>query len=135
MDDDEALIEAAAQARSHAHAPYSGFAVGAALRDRSGRVHAGANVENASLGLSICAERAAVCRAVAEGARSFDAIAIVTASEVLTPPCGACRQFLVEFAPELRVLLADLRGARAEYRLAELLAHPFRDYRPARSGG
>lgn len=127
--DDNQLIEAAAAARRNAHAPYSGFAVGAALLDASGRVHVGANVENASLGLSVCAERVAVGRAVSDGARAFVAIAVVTDADTLTAPCGACRQVLVEFAPHLRILLASPRAGRAEYRLDDLLAHPFTDYR------
>ena len=124
------LIEAARVARERAYAPYSGFSVGAALRDDRGRIHVGVNVENASLGLSICAERNAVFHAVAEGARAFGSIAIVTDQETPTAPCGACRQVLVEFAPDLRVILASTSGRVVEYGLGELLAHPFVDFRP-----
>ena len=123
---DQTLIAAARQARPNAHAPYSGFAVGAALRTRSGRVFTGSNVENASYGLTICAERVAVAKAVSEGERDFEAIAIV--SEGAAAPCGACRQVLAEFNPDLRVIVADLEGSegnRREFRLSELLPEAF----------
>jgi cytidine deaminase len=126
---DRELIEAAQTARERAYAPYSGFAVGAAIRDARGRIHTGVNVENASLGLSICAERNAVFHAVAEGAGDFASIAIVAEGQDPTPPCGACRQVLMEFAPRLRVILADTSGHVVEYGLDELLAHPFVDFR------
>jgi len=105
------LIEAACVQRMRSYSPYSKFRVGAALLGRSGTIHLGTNVENASFGLSICAERAAVCRAVADGERSFAAIAICADGSEPTPPCGACRQFLLEFGPELIVLMAGNRGA------------------------
>jgi cytidine deaminase len=126
------LIAAACEAREQSYAPYSRFRVGAALLGTSGRVYTGCNVENASLGLSICAERVAACRAVADGERTFEALAICTDSAQPTPPCGACRQFLREFGPELIVLLA---GAVADadrierHRLADLLAVPFTTFR------
>jgi cytidine deaminase len=125
MTDDE-LVALAAQARRHAYAPYSHFAVGAALLAKSGRVYTGANVENASYGLSVCAERVAVWKAVAEGERAFTAIAVVTENGV--SPCGACRQVLAEFAGDpqsLRLIVADAQGRRRTYTLAELLPEAF----------
>ena len=129
-----ALEQAALDVRKRAYAPYSGFAVGAAALDSEGRIHPGVNVENASLGLSICAERAAVLRAASEGARSLVAVAIATDGDELTPPCGACRQVLIEFGPDMEVILINPEGQRACYRLEELLAHPFLDYRDKSKG-
>src|SRR5277367_828617 len=86
----ETLIAAARGAREHAHAPYSNFRVGAAIRAKSGRIFTGCNVENATFGLTLCAERVAVFKAISEGERGFDAVAVVTDTDVLTPPCGAC---------------------------------------------
>jgi cytidine deaminase len=126
---DRELIEAALQARARAYAPYSSFPVGAALRDHDGVVHTGVNVENASLGLSICAERNAVFAAVAAGARAFEAVAIVAGDGTPTPPCGACRQVLGEFAADLRVLLATPSGTVVVHRLSELQPFPFRTFR------
>ncbi len=120
---DAQLIEAAVQVRERAYAPYSHFAVGAALRGRSGRIYTGANVENASFPLTICAERAALFKAVSEGEREFDAIAVVTSSGAT--PCGACRQVLAEFAPRLRVIVADLDAHSSVFSIAELLPHGF----------
>jgi len=123
---DQTLIAAARQARQNAYAPYSGFAVGAALRTRSGRVFTGSNVENVSYGLTICAERVAVAKAVSEGERDLEAIAVV--SEGAATPCGACRQVLAEFNPDLRVIVADVRGSEEHHRefcLSELLPEAF----------
>lgn len=125
MTDDE-LVALAAQARRHAYAPYSHFAVGAALLAQSGRVYSGTNVENASYGLAVCAERVAVWKAVAAGERAFTAIAVVTENGV--SPCGACRQVLAEFAGDprtLRLIVADVQGHRRTFTLAELLPEAF----------
>jgi len=119
------LVEAARAARRRAHAPYSGFRVGAAVR-AGGRVFEGANVENASYGLTICAERAAVVAAVLDGRRTLQAVAIASSTTPPTPPCGMCLQTLAEFAgPGLPVTLAGARGARVETTLGELLPRAF----------
>jgi len=119
----EALIAAAAAVRERAYAPYSQFRVGAALRAVDGTIYAGCNVENASYGLTICAEQNAIAQAIAAGARDFTAVAVVTENGVT--PCGACRQVLVEFGPEMMVIVADRRGRRRIYTLAELLLDAF----------
>jgi len=116
---DEELIALAAQARERAYAPYSQFAVGAALLAKSGRVYTACNVENVSYGLSVCAERAAVFKAVSEGEKEFEAIAVVTETGVT--PCGACRQVLREFGEDIRVIVADASGRYRVFSLRELL--------------
>ena len=122
MDYDD-LIAKAMEAREKAHAPYSRFAVGAALLARSGRVYTGCNVENASYGLSICAERTAVFKAVSEDERDFEAIAVVTDKGVT--PCGACRQVLMEFGEDILVIAADETGGYRVFGLQELLPEAF----------
>lgn len=124
-----ALVRAARTARAHAHAPYSGFAVGAALRTRRGRVFAGCNVENASFGAGICAERGAVLQAVAAGMRPGDlrAVAVYTRNTPPTPPCGVCLQVLVEFGRDVEILLAGPKGT-VRRRLLDLLPEPFTDF-------
>lgn len=117
------LLHLAALARQSAYVPYSHFAVGAAVRAEDGRVFTGCNVENASYGLTICAERNAVAHAVAEGARRFDAIAVVTENGVT--PCGACRQVLAEFGPAMTVIVADEAGQRRVYTIGDLLPDAF----------
>lgn len=120
------LVTLARQAREQAYAPYSGFPVGAALLGRSGRVYQGCNVENAAYPLCTCAERVAVTRAVAEGEREFEAIAVVTATGAA--PCGACRQILREFAGpqgDLRVIVADTAGHIRTFTLDRLLPEAF----------
>lgn len=117
------LIEIAKNSRENAYAPYSGYRVGAALLAADGAVYGGCNVENAAYGVSICAERTAIVKAVSEGAREFDAIAVVT--EDAGSPCGACRQFLSEFGAEIMVILADTRGNYTLETVGELLPHAF----------
>jgi len=116
---DEDLLSAAKAAMQNAYAPYSKFKVGAALRTASGRIFTGCNVENASYGAAVCAERVAVCKAVSEGEREFEAIAVVSSAGLPTPPCGICRQTLYEFSEDMRVIVEDGSGARV-YRLYEL---------------
>jgi cytidine deaminase len=120
-----ALIEAARDVRLNAHANFSHFLVGAALEATDGRVFTGCNVENATYGLTVCAERVAVFKAISEGCRSFVRIAIVADTEDPTPPCGACRQILWEFGGDLEVILANLKTEKARFSLAALLPHPF----------
>jgi cytidine deaminase len=125
MSESETLIAAARQARENAHAPYSNFRVGAALRAQSGRIYTGCNVENASYGLTLCAERVAIFKAISEGERGFDAIAVVTDTATLTPPCGACRQIIWEFCGDVEILLANLEGKVERERAGKLLPRPF----------
>ncbi len=117
------LIALADKARSAAHAPYSGYRVGAALLAESGRVYCGVNVENASYGLGICSERTAYVKAVSEGERQFIAIAVVTDDG--GTPCGACRQFMAEFGLDTVVIVADKHGAYQLTTVGELLPHAF----------
>lgn len=119
------LLSEAIKARKHAYAPYSGFKVGAALRGSVGGIFSGCNVENASFGLTICAERTTVCTAVAAGIRTFTQMLIVADSDTPCPPCGACRQFLFEFAPNLELWVANLSGETKFYRLCDLLPEAF----------
>ncbi len=120
------LVNRARRAREHAYTPYSNFAVGAALLGRSGRIFTGCNVENAAYPLTTCAERTAVTKAVSEGERQFEAIAVVTATGAT--PCGACRQILREFSGphgDLRVIVADMEGHTRTFTVAELLPEGF----------
>jgi cytidine deaminase len=119
------LIQAARQARAHAHAAFSGFKVGAALETRTGEVITGCNIENATYGLTICAERVAMFKALSEGHRAFTRIAIVADTVSPTPPCGACRQILWEFGGDLEVILGNLEAEGPTHRLSELLPLPF----------
>jgi cytidine deaminase len=121
------LVEFALAARDRAHAPHSRFKVGAALRTTTGEVVTGCNIENASFGLTLCAERVAVFKAVSEGLGPFSAIAVVADSPELTPPCGPCRQILWEFCGDILVHMADLKGHSRTLRLAKLLPLPFDD--------
>jgi cytidine deaminase len=128
------LLELARAAREHAHAPFSKFKVGAALETADGQVVTGCNVENATYGLTICAERVAVFKAISEGHRHFKRIALVADTEDPTPPCGACRQILWEMGGDLEVILGNLVAEKGVYQLAELLPLPF-DRRLLGGGG
>jgi cytidine deaminase len=119
------LMEAAIEARQNAHAPFSHFQVGAALEGADGRVFTGCNVENATYGLTVCAERVAVFKAISEGARKFQRIAVAADTGVLTPPCGACRQILWEFCGDIEVTLTNLDGKTETLRLKDLFPRPF----------
>lgn len=119
---DQELLAAAAAARERAYAPYSHFKVGAALRTASGHIYAGCNVENVSFGGTICAERTAIVKAVSEGEREFEAIAVVTQTGV--SPCGICRQVMLEFAPTMTVIIGDTQGNVRVTSVQELLPDP-----------
>ena len=119
------LVQQAIVARENAHAPFSKFRVGAALLDVEGRIFTGCNVENATYGLTLCAERVAVFKAISEGARHFIRVAVVADTETLTPPCGACRQILWEFCGDVELVLANLRGKTETLQLAELFPRAF----------
>lgn len=122
---DEALIKAALAARLNAHAPYSKFLVGAAIEAEDGRIFTGCNVENATYGLTVCAERVAVFKAISEGARRFKAIAVSADSKTLAPPCGACRQILWEFLGDVPLTLVNLEGKTEQMRLSDIFPRPF----------
>jgi len=121
------LIDAARAVRAHAHAPYSRYQVGAAVRAASGKIYVGANVENASYGLALCAERSAVAAAISAGEKKISAVAVVTATSPPAAPCGMCRQVLAEFgADDLPIALVNDSGERADTTLGALLPHAFR---------
>ncbi len=119
------LVTAARRAREHAHAPYSGFKVGAAIETADGRIVTGCNIENATYGLTICAERVAIFKALSEGHRRFTRIAVVADTADPTSPCGPCRQVLWEFGGDLEVILANLSEEKGRHRISELLPLPF----------
>ena len=121
----EDLVAAAVAARANAHARYSNFRVGAALETDEGAIVSGCNIENATYGLTLCAERVALVKALSDGHGVFTRIAVVADSEQLTPPCGPCRQLLWEYCGDIEVVLANLAGARASHRLSALLPMPF----------
>ena len=121
----DALIAAALAARENAFAPYSKFRVGAAIEDSDGRIHTGCNVENATYGLTVCAERVAVFKAISEGVRKFRRVAVAADTDRLTPPCGACRQILWEFCGDVEIVLVNPRGKTETYRLQDLFPKPF----------
>lgn len=125
MSDYDKLVVAAKQARENAHAPYSNFRVGAALRATSGQVYTGCNVENSTYGLTVCAERVAIFKAISEGERGFDAIAVVADTPKPTPPCGACRQLIWEFCGDVDIILANLNGQVEVVRTSAILPRPF----------
>ena len=124
-DASDALIAAALAARENAFAPYSKFRVGAAIEDTGGRIHTGCNVENSTYGLTICAERVAVFKAISEGVRKFRRVAIAADTDSLTPPCGACRQILWEFCGDVEIVLVNPRGKTETHRLKDLFPKPF----------
>ena len=121
----DALVKAALDAREHAHAVFSDFKVGAALEDLSGAVHTGCNIENATYGLTMCAERVAVFKAMSEGARRCRRIVVAADTDVLTPPCGSCRQIIWEFCGDIEVVLVNLKGKTESFRMKELFPRPF----------
>ena len=120
----EELLKMAKKARENAYAPYSNFKVGAALMTKDGKVFTGANVENASYGLSMCAERVALFKAVSEGYREFEAIAVIADTDGPVSPCGACRQVLSEFG-DMDVIMANMKGDVKVMKLSELLPESF----------
>jgi cytidine deaminase len=119
------LAQKARAARRRAHSPFSGFRVGAALLGADGEVFSGCNIENSSYGLTVCAERTALFKAVSEGARKFTAIAIVSDDGGFTPPCGACRQVMMDLAGDIDVVMADRRGRLLVKKVSDLLPLPF----------
>ena len=122
---EQKLVDAAIQARTHSYSPYSKFAVGAALLTKSGKIMTGCNVENASYGLAICAERTAICKSVSEG--ESEIVAIAVAAHPLASPCGACRQFIAEFGGEIEVVCVDAESPEdfKKWRADELLPDRF----------
>jgi len=128
------LIAIATEARLRSVAPFSSFKVGAALRTKEGKVFTGCNVESASYGLTVCAERVAIWKALSEGERDFTNLVIVADTEQLTPPCGTCRQIIWEFAKPATIVLANLRGQQEEVDIAHLLPKAF-DARFLKSAG
>jgi len=125
LDDSDRLVAAARAAREHAVAPYSTFKVGAAILTAGGRIYGGCNVENASYGLTVCAERVALLKALSEGERDFALIAVVADTEGPTPPCGPCRQLLWEYCGDIPVVMANLTKVTARHQMRELLPLPF----------
>jgi cytidine deaminase len=119
------LVAAARQAREHAVADFSGFKVGAALETDTGEIIGGCNIENATYGLTVCAERVAIFKALSEGRRAFTRIAVVADTQQPTPPCGACRQIIWEFCGDVEVVLANLDEVTAALRMTDLLPLPF----------
>ena len=121
----DALVDMAWKARENACCEYSGFAVGAAVEAGDSRVYSGCNVENASYGLSVCAERVAIWKALSEGARAFRRIAVVTAAAKLTPPCGACRQIIWEYCGDIPVTASNAKGESVTWQMRDLLPRAF----------
>ena len=119
------LLEAALKNRARAHAPYSHFRVGAAIEDETGRIHTGCNIENSTYGLTLCAERLAIFKAISEGARKFRRIAVAADTPILTPPCGACRQILWEFCGDIQITLVNLAGNTETFQMRDLLPRAF----------
>ena len=121
----DSLIAVARNAREKSVAPFSRFLVGAALQTEDGKVYTGCNIESASFGLTVCAERVAIWKALSEGERKFKALAIVADTESLTPPCGTCRQIIWEFCKNATITLANLRGQQQQIDIADLLPRAF----------
>jgi len=119
------LIAAATEARTRSVAPFSSFMVGAALQTKAGKVFTGCNIESASYGLTVCAERVAIWKALSEGERDFTDLVVVADTETLTPPCGTCRQIIWEFAKHATIVLANLGGQREEVHILDLLPRAF----------
>jgi cytidine deaminase len=119
------LIEAAQQARQQSVAPFSKFLVGAAVRTENGKIYTGCNIESASYGLTVCAERVAIWKALSEGERNFTELAVVADTETLTPPCGTCRQIIWEFARNADIVFANLQGESEVFHVADLLPRAF----------
>lgn len=124
---DGALLGAALDVRERAHAPFSGFKVGAAIRDANGRIFTGCNVENATYGLTMCAERVAVFKAISEGAAKLERVVVVADTQILTPPCGACRQILWEFCRDAELVLANLADEQEIMTIRQIFPRPFDD--------
>ena len=124
-EDIESLIEAAKRVRLQSVAPFSNFLVGAAVRTADGKVYTGCNVESASYGLTVCAERVAIWKALSEGERQFTELAVVADTATLTPPCGTCRQIIWEFARGAKIVFANLGGKTEEFHIADLLPRAF----------
>ncbi|HHM23455.1 MAG TPA: cytidine deaminase [Bacteroidetes bacterium] len=125
MTEEDRLVAKAQEAQRNAHAPYSHFHVGAALVTDSGEIYSGCNVESSSYGLTVCAERVAIFKAVSEGKKQFRKMAIVTETEEFCPPCGACRQVIWDFAPELEIILVNSKGERRRTTIAKLYPEAF----------
>jgi len=124
-EDSQSLIAAAQRARLQSVAPFSNFLVGAAVRTENGKVYTGCNIESASYGLTVCAERVAIWKALSEGERHFTELAVVADTESLTPPCGTCRQIIWEFAKSASILLANLKGESETLHISDLLPRAF----------
>ena len=124
-DKEKELVEAARDVRERAYAPYSNFKVGAAVRTKSGKIYTGCNVESASYGLTVCAERVAVWNAISHGKRKITRIAVVADTEELTPPCGVCRQIIWEFGGDIPVLFSNLDGKNETVQMRDLLPRAF----------
>lgn len=125
MSETENLIKVATDARLCSLAPFSNFLVGAALRTAEGKIYTGCNIESASYGLTVCAERVAIWKALSDCERDFTDLVVVVDTEQLTPPCGTCRQIIWEYCKEAKITLANLRGQRQEVHIAELLPRAF----------
>lgn len=121
----EELIESAKKVREKAYAPFSNFLVGAAVRTKDGKIYTGCNVESASYGLTVCAERIAIWKAVSEGEREFEHVSVVTDTEELTPPCGTCRQIIWEFCGDIPVTFSNLKGKTETVMMKEILPRAF----------